>query len=711
MADPGRRARLFNLVALALLATWAVVALFVVPGLIRHAYAGTSWSFFNAIIRGQSSHPVGDYLRSWHAAALRLTAALVVMLALVRFHKPLWLAVRRGLRADPRVGFGATVLTGAWFGYVSGVAEAGSVLIRVLFSGDPREAPPPDNIWMAPMASALAGVLAGVLVATLLRARRGLSLRVVVALLSVATVYSWIVTLHLGLYHWAVLVLSAGIALQLASYSAGHPRGFERLIRRSWPWLVVPLLLVAVGIHGVAHRREQRAISSLAQAPDSAPNVLLLVLDTVRGDELSLFGYPRATTPEIDRWAGTGTAFRYAIAPAPWTLPSHASLFTSWLPRDLSTNFDQSLDGAAPTLAEILRRRGYLTAGFVANLIFCTRASGLDRGFAVYRDFPTTMAAFLNSSGWTRMAATAVASAMGYHAPLVHKDAEEINRDFLDWLPHDGHPFFAFLNYMDAHEPYLTHAPFDRRFTARPPRYWILQGWRHGYTPEELTEIRDAYDSALAYLDHQVGLLLAELSRRGVLDNTLVVLVGDHGEQLGEHGLTSHANSLYLPLLHVPLILSYPGHVPAGTIVAQPVGTRDVAATILDLLKVSSDTVRGKSLARYWSGVPVPHDPAPTELTYNNFSDKADPIRRGPMQSLVLDSLHYIRNGDDVEELYDFLSDPGELHNLADSAAGQRFLPRLRSSLDTLTRGHPSSVYRSTASPGSPGPTGAGPGR
>jgi len=412
-----------------------------------------------------------------------------------------------------------------------------------------------------------------------------------------------------------------------------------------------------------------------------APNVLFLILDTVRAQDLSLYGYGRLTSPEIERLASTGVTFDRAMAPAPWTLSSHASMFTGVAPDRLSADFHAPLDAASPTIAEVLGARGYATGGFVANLDYTTRASGLDRGFTVYRDHPLSPGLFLSSSYWIREAATPILRALGVHGALVGKSAVQVNREFLSWMPSDGRPFFAFLNYFDAHTPYKLEPPYDRKFRDPGPRYWRFKPWERSYSDADLEEFRDSYNSAIAYEDAQVGALLREMERRGVLRNTLVILASDHGEHFGEHGgIISHGNSLYLPLLHVPLVISYPPRVPAGIRVRPAVSLQDIAATILDVLDFSTEPeMPGRSLARYWNGQAgdsAVNDDSVTaifsELTFNDFSHRSDPIQKGPMQSLMQGRLHYIRNGDGSEELYDYVADADERTNLAggvDSAA------------------------------------------
>jgi arylsulfatase A-like enzyme len=692
---PPKRFLLFSALAAAL---WGLVALLIIPALIRGAYAGNSvFTPLNGVIKGQAAHPVAYYLGLWYRAAGALTlgglAAVALGLVLWPYAKPFTAFVRRALRSEPVVGLLATVLIATCIGFAGGLAETLSLALRFLFNPDPREAPPIDALWMAPLATALLGALMGLLLGVILRAWRGLSIAVPVVLFAGFAVFSVLRVVKIGLHPYAAMILAAGIAVELARQSRHHGRVVTVFARRAIPWLAATTLVGAMVIHGVMWARERSALASAGAAPRGAPNVLLLILDTVRAANLGLYGYDRKTTPEIERIAATGVTFDRAFVSAPWTLPSHASIFTGLPPHKLSTDFDRPLDGAAPTLAEVLLRRGYATGGFVANPTYASRASGLNRGFATYRDHSISFGELLDNARWTRLLAAPIREAFGERGRLVRKSAEDVNREILDWVPTDGRPFFAFLNYFDAHEPYETHPPFELQFSDHPPKFWLIKGWQSRKNKDELQELRNAYDSNIAYIDHYIGALIRELDKRGVLKNTIVIVASDHGEHLGEHGgIMSHANSLYMPLLHVPLVISFPPRVPAAQRVSQPVSLQNIAATVLDILAVPPDvTLPGTSLARLWSapGDTTQRDTTTTpailsELTYNTFSSALDPIQKGPMHSIIRDNLHYIRNGDGSEELYDFEADPRERDDLARAEGVEPRLPELRRAMDEM---------------------------
>ena len=689
---------------------WLLAFFVALPALVRSSYAGESiFPWLNQVIEGQSQRPIAYYQSLARRAALLASAgALLSVLAGVaawRWRRRIAAAWNRLVHDAPAIGVVDLIAIGAWCGFLAGLVEATSMSLR--FSSDPVEAPAWELLWMAPLAGACMGAVVVALVALALRAkRRGVSIAVPVVLIASFATFGIMAGLRLGLHRYAIMLLSAGVAIALGRLARRWPTGFTRLCRRSLPWMGGAAVTGALALSAIAGLRERAAERLRGTAVAGAPNVLFLILDTVRAQDLSLYGYQRQTSPEIDRFASTGVTFDRAIAPAPWTLPSHASMFTGVAPDSLSADFHAPLDAAVPTIAEVLRAHGYATGGFVANLSYTTRASGLDRGFSIYRDYRVSPGLFLSSTFWLRKAAQKIRPASGLRGALVRKPAAEVNREFFSWLPSDGTPFFAFLNYFDAHTPYKLERPFDRKFRDRPPRYWRFKPWDRSYSEAELAEFRDSYNSAIAYVDAQVGELLGELERRGILRNTLVILTADHGEHLGEHGgITGHGNSLYLPLLHVPLVISYPSHVPAGARVERIVSLQDIPATILELLGVSGDPpLPGQSLVRSWDpgtsgGAPSGKaaGPAFSELTFNDFALRSDPIRKGKMLSLMDERFHYIRNGDGREELYDYLADVDESTNIAESADSASLLAPFRERLaqrGVLTRTRPAGVTR-----------------
>jgi arylsulfatase A-like enzyme len=417
--------------------------------------------------------------------------------------------------------------------------------------------------------------------------------------------------------------------------------------------------------------------------------VILIVLDTVRAQSLSLYGYGRDTTPNLTRIAARGIRFDRAFSTAPWTAPSHASMFTGKLPHEMTVNWNRPLDQSSPTLAGTLAARGYATAGFVANTTYCSYETGLDRGFAHYEDYDVSLAEILSCSAIVQRTLN-----FAHHHPVLarrlglgelagsrRKCAARINHDFLSWLDRNsGRPYFAFLNYFDAHHPFVPPLAESQalpplgRTPATPGEMRLLRDWwerdKRNLDPRDLELVRDCYDQCIASLDLHVGRLFDELERRDLLRETIVVITSDHGEHLGEHGLFGHGCSLYLPEIHVPLIVVAPGIAPEGRVVKEPVSLRDIPGTVDDLLGpqgTGTGVFPGRSLAVTWSGAAVAAVPVVSEIDAPPEADPnhgRSPSSRGPMTSLIDGHKHVIKNGDGREERYDLDEDADEAHDL-----------------------------------------------
>ncbi len=490
---------------------------------------------------------------------------------------------------------------------------------------------------------------------------------------------------------FAKLILMAGIAIQGGRLLRTHLTVFNGLIRRTLWGLAAVTLTWGIGLH--FWRDLASRASAGVTAPADSPNVILIVMDTVRAKGLGLYGYERATSPRLERFSKTGVTFDRALSNSPWTLPSHGSLFTGRLPHEISADWLTPLDDTYPTLATAFNERGYQTAAFVANLLYCTSASGLDRGFARFEDFPISWRMSIHSS-WLARALLGVRELDGETDRFVRKRASDVNAGFLDWLAdRPRRPFFAFLNYFDTHAPYLPPQPFDSMFgdgSALPD-----PAVRRSWSAAQIQRSVDAYDGAMAYLDSEIGKLIDELDSRGLLENTLIVITSDHGEQFGEHGLFDHANSLYRQVLQVPLVVSFRGHVPAGVRVPHPVALSDLAATIVDLsdlAAVGRPDFPGSSLAQYWRQTNTASRPATAivaEVTKGINTPPWLPVSKGSMQSIVRQEAHYIRHSDGREELFDFERDPEEVEDLAGNPNARESLQQSRRALDAKLRTGP----------------------
>lgn len=527
----------------------------------------------------------------------------------------------------------------------------------------------------------------------------------------------------------ASLVLATGVGVQVARHATG--RRTRRVLGMLRPAALVLVLTVGGLTWWSFSRDDAREEAQLASAERStadpgAPNVLLLILDTVRASSLGLYGGSPWAGPELEELAPRGVLFDNAIAPAPWTLPSHASMFTGHWPHTLGVDWSP-LGPEEPTLAERLTAEGYATAGFVGNTLYASRTSGLDRGFGVYEDYPVGPGQVVLSSSMGRALAYSdrFRRLVRHHELLNRQPATRVNRDFLSWLDDrrdqgaDG-PWFAFLNYYDAHEPYF---PPDSVLEGRPwndysHRGGIMVGG-NAWLEKESLSLREApihgyaYHQAVRRADAALGRLVEELGRRGVLGGTLVVIASDHGELLGEHWLFGHTNSLYIQTLHVPLFMMWPDRLPAGKRVTGTVSLRDLPATILDLVGAEG-SLPGHSLAPTWRAASAAaagdsgqagtaagpgssggarqtaRSPAVSHLTHGPEPQPSTPIGRGrAMQSIVRMPYHYIHNGDGTDALYDLADDPHETRNLAGTPAGDSALVPLRAELYEIITGDP----------------------
>jgi choline-sulfatase len=381
----------------------------------------------------------------------------------------------------------------------------------------------------------------------------------------------------------------------------------------------------------------------MAQTP-----VIVISIDTLRADHLSVYGYKKIATPNIDSFADHGTVFTDAQCQVPLTLPSHNSMFTSTYPFEnrIEENGERVAPGAV-TLASVLKIHGYQTAAFIGS-VFLEKQMGLDQGFDFY-DSPFSFEAFSRISGSLFYGGTA-RNAYGVRD---RRDGALVIRGATQWLAANrGKPAFLFLHFFDLHEPHA------------------------------------GYDLKLEYLDRLLGAFKQSLIRTGWWDRSLVVLLSDHGESLGEHGEQTHGYFIYQSTAQVPLIFhwptSAPSHPPKMT---NPVGLIDVAPAILDFLHIRAPgTFEGRSLLN--------EDPQRAVFTESVYSH--DAFGWAALRSLRVGSLKYIEAP--KPELYDLSKDPKELNNLF-TKNGADALPLKRRLASLMARYPPQSKTASNVSP------------
>ena len=544
-------------------------------------------------------------------------------------------------RASSRLGSFDVFILSCWCGLAGGLLE---VATRVVFRWiDPAKrlyGLSRHHVWLTPLSTLLffGGAGAFLAVATRLSPRGG-------AWFSTRLICFWAVLPALliagpGIYPVAWQIVALGITARAGQMLERHAATLRRRLVLSFPPLVGAVLVLATLLFGGDWLKSLRE-KSRPLPPADSPNVLLIVLDTVRADRLSLYGYTRRTTPTLERLAERAIRFDEARATAPWTLASHASLFSGRWPHELGVKWLTPLRGNDPMLAEYLGSHGYATAGFVANKLYCSYETQLDRGFTHYEDYQLQQLMPLRTA-WlvdrfldgVKTIGTAIGQTFGigpfyrpeqesWIADLVtvvnpRKNAAVVNGEFLNWLrgrAEPARPFFAFLNYFDVHSPYLLPGNARYSFGLKPQRmadfvflsdYWASVD-KLKLRPFFRTLACDSYDNCIAYLDEQLGHLFDELARSGVLGRTLIVVTSDHGEELGDHGLYDHGQSVYRGEIRVPLLIVPPGRDRSQRIVSDMVSLRDLPATVVDLVGLAagspfSRTVAGAILAGFRAG-------------------------------------------------------------------------------------------------------------
>jgi len=420
--------------------------------------------------------------------------------------------------------------------------------------------------------------------------------------------------------------------------------------------------------------------AALPSSPAGRPNVLLVILDAVRPDHMSCYGYGRKTTPHIDAFASEARRYTTAVSPGAWTLPSHASIFTglpvgahgcTWAHPYLDVQFD--------TLAEKLRSAGYQTVGLSSNAVLGpSRLVG--QGFETY--WTPAVGGRPDPVRHTLAARLAQELSLDTPAALSEQMHEQLARWFGRQYKADR-PFFVFLNYLDAHQPF---APVSRRLTWASEA--IAAKWRkrdqrvllHRYkfapgllSPDDIGELTALYDEEIAYVDSKVGELLAWLKRVGLFDNTLIIMTADHGEQLGEHGMMEHQYSLYEAVLRVPLIVRFRDLFPTGVDDAL-VQTHDVYPTVLEIVGVEWTRTAAYNCQSLLSAGRMPGRLAVSEylapwlggLDPGTEYPATDPSRfLQPLRAVRSGSMKLIRWSGGATELYDLASDPLETEDLS----------------------------------------------
>lgn len=378
-------------------------------------------------------------------------------------------------------------------------------------------------------------------------------------------------------------------------------------------------------------------------APERPRNVLWIVVDSLRADHLGAYGYERGVSPSIDRLAQEGTLYERAIAPAPWTLPSVASMLTGLPPRQHGVSqLGRALHDGLPSLPAILRDRGFRTGAVVSHRLI-GRRFGFDRGFEVFDEKEARGHRHVSTPGVTQR-------------------AQRLLRE----LAAGDAPFFLFLHYFDPHYQFRGHDAYALEPRSAPgltgdESIRTLRDRLDELSDEDVAFLVARYDEEIRATDAGIGQVLATLDDVGLAEDTLVVFTADHGEEFLDRDWLGHTRTLYDELVRVPLVLRGPGF-PAGTRIAAPVSGVAVAATVLDALGVGDSGLAGAA--------PLPRSAAEARggwvFSEVDYVDRERGLKGSHKKAVVGPRYKLIR--DDVTgtvELYDVARDPGEQHDLA----------------------------------------------
>jgi arylsulfatase A-like enzyme len=438
---------------------------------------------------------------------------------------------------------------------------------------------------------------------------------------------------------------------------------------------------------------------------EQKPNIILIILDTVRADHLSSYGYNRQTTPNIDTFSEQGVLYTNAISQAPWTLPSHASLLTGLYPRQHGADGRWLwLDNNFSTLPEILSDNGYYTIGISNNHNFHVNTN-LHQGFD---KFIYTKSYHYNSSNFflTKVLKDFYALSKSekiknlisdityfFSSKNINKDygalfTNKVAKDYLNYLNNSKVPVFLMMNYMEAHTPlgetadktlYLKDLNVSLREAKRlsvkvdSDLIKTFTGeWK--LTEREIQIIHALYDADLHYLDERIGELINYLKDMNLFDNSMIIITSDHGENLGDHGILAHEYDIHRSLVHVPLIIYYPKFFQANSVIDNITETKDIFPTVLDiagiqnlengeLLKYSLRNNFKRNFVLSENAIGDLFSTVKNTLVKNPTLDQR--VITGEWLNIQNNELEFISNilGD---KLYDITTDPNELNNVVD---------------------------------------------
>ena len=411
------------------------------------------------------------------------------------------------------------------------------------------------------------------------------------------------------------------------------------------------------------------------------PNIILISIDCARADHFSCYGHNRRTTPFIDKLTEEGVLFEKCISPAAWTLPSHASMFTGLYPSThRADDGNYFLDNTHQTLAEALKNRGYLTLGY-SRVPWVSSITGLSRGFQKFEEY------FFKTSNKLKKAIFLGKEFLALLSGYRDAGAKRVNNWAKSRLKEigDSSPFFLFLHYWEPHTTYRLPRPDDSVFFENSVNRTQAKKVNQDYdryiageaqmSEEDFDILKRLYDSTLYYVDKKINDLVNYLKQLGLLEQTIIIITGDHGDNLGEHKLMGHKLCLYDTLLRVPMIVRYPSIFPRGSVVSQLVQSVDIFPTIMEILNINEEKnyeLQGLSLTSLLNGAKE-REYTISEQAYPNlkvFETKYPKFDTTPyrceLKALRTKEYKYIWHSNGNHELFHLKEDPKEEKNLID---------------------------------------------
>ncbi len=458
---------------------------------------------------------------------------------------------------------------------------------------------------------------------------------------------------------------------------AADKRGDARKVTRIL--FLVLLLVIIAGAVRVFVRKEDNGLRGISPSSSTLPHIIVIIMDTVRQDRLSCYGYSRDTSPNLMRLSQTSRVYDNAYSTSGWTSPAHASLFTGVFPIvHGTTQKNWMMDRKLTTLAEILSAVGYKTFAVSENP-WVSKLFNFDQGFSEYYET------------W-RIRNENPKENLAYQ--LFQKFISQTSRD---------KPFFVFINFMEAHNPYNSSHQFFGHFSSNKSIYCTDNSWqgfflgRRKFSPEEIQQLNEHYDEEILYVDDLIGDIVDLLVEKQIWDETIFIVTSDHGENIGDHGMMDHVFSLYETTIKIPLLIHYPRLFPPGTRDGQFVQILDILPTLLGMIGVDDERIHfqgvdlTKNDPRNERAVICEYDyPQQVLSNYSKKERESEALAKFKrrIKSIIFNDHKFIWGDDGRHELYDLGTDRGETFNLIDQAESFEIKTDLQNKMEIFIRNY-----------------------